>query len=154
MTRRKGFSTSGAPEHLSRHIDSANHYFNNGIKLLRKRDDRKAAEMLWGAAAQLLKAMGLVAGDEPRSHDEIRKFLYNGPAQADPELMTTFLEIEALHHHFYDPRLEHSEIERIAGAERLFLEKLRALLYSQLGPGPTTDGTVHVGMIDQSDFRE
>lgn len=139
MTDRERSQPTEIQVHLKRHLDTSDHYYSNALKLLKKRDHRKAAEMFWGAASQMVKALGVVADNEPQTHGEIRKFIFDGPAQAEPHLMELFREIESLHSHFYEARLEPEEVESIAAKTTEFISWTRELLYREIGPPPTID---------------
>ncbi len=121
---------------LQDRVETAGHYFENGSALLLKGEDRKAAELLWGAAALMVKAVGLTEGKDIRGHYAIGKFVKTELGPRDPSLYERFLHIQSLHNHFYDRQFDRDDVEQILGEVLSFIEDLRTILDEVVGPPP------------------
>lgn len=117
-------------------LKTADHYLENGQALLKKGEDRKAAELLWGAVALMVKAVGLTEGKDIQSHYDIRKFVKTEIAIRDATLYDRFLNIQALHIHFYDRQFDQDDVERILGEVLSFIQDLMTILDEVVGPPP------------------
>ena len=138
MTPQVKLSPSETFTLLQDRVDTAARYFENGSALLAKREDRKAGELFWGAAALMVKAVGLLEGRDIREHTAIRRFVKTQLGPRDPTLYERFLTIQSLHNHFYDRQFDHDDVQRISGQVLSFLEQLRGLIDEVKGPPPGT----------------
>lgn len=98
------------PDHLARYLEGSSLYQRNADLLLRQGDRAKAGEMLWGAVAELLKAIGLLYGRPVGGHAELialTKSLAVG--RQDPEMVRLVKAAEKLHVNFYEHHLDDEE---------------------------------------------
>ena len=63
-------------EKIQEYQINARHYYENSRETLQKKEFGKAGELLWGAIAEIVKAISLKDTDYPiNSHNQIRSFM-------------------------------------------------------------------------------
>ena len=89
-----------------RYIERTNKYYKNGLRFLNENEVEKASEMLWGSAAQAVKAVAAERGRELRAHHLLSKFVRELSKESqEPELANEFDAIQGLHSNFYESEL-------------------------------------------------
>jgi hypothetical protein len=92
-------STSPVDERLA----TGDHFALNAQEMAARGEFRKAAEMLWGGVTQYLKALAAAEGTEIRNHSKFFEFVQQfATATSEQYLYTEFVDLNALHKHFYD----------------------------------------------------
>ena len=89
-----------------KYVEMAKRYLENGLRFLKKNEAEKASEMLWGSAAQAVKAVAAKGGRELRAHHLLSKFVRElSKERQEPELFVQFDAIQWLHSNFYESEL-------------------------------------------------
>ena len=87
------------------------------------------SEILWGAAAQMVKAVAKRRNLPNRSHRELFRAVRALAHQTDDdELLPEFGTIEKLHVNFYDGEMTDAEIEKKRTVTLQFISKMQSLL--------------------------
>lgn len=100
-------------------------YTENAYRLLGEGEAEKAAELLWGAFAEVLKGVAARKGLMLRHHAQVREFALGLAKElGDPTLWDLYRSAEHLHSEFYETPLSVRDVaataERIkAGVARL-----------------------------------
>jgi hypothetical protein len=103
MTPVEKFSVSRTSQPVESRLSTAGHYLVNAQEMASKGEFRKAAEMLWGGLTQTLKALAAAEGGEIRNHGMFFEFTKTlARSENDPYWYSEFLDLNALHKHFYD----------------------------------------------------
>ena len=101
-------------------------YLEDGTALLARGDYPRAAEKLWGAAAQAIKAVAAQRRWLRSSHRDLRGVidrLYRETGNQDlPRLLST---AESLHANFYEDFMSGEVVQLHAGDVRRLVEQLR-----------------------------
>ncbi|MFQ6134338.1 MAG: PaREP1 family protein [Nitrososphaerales archaeon] len=104
-------------------------YLREADELLEKKDLPQASEKLWGAAAEIIKAVAAKRGETLGTHRSLATFLVKlNKEHPELDLMRGFNAAESLHINFYENHLPKEAVETIAQAVRDFVEQLRGLL--------------------------
>lgn len=104
-------------------------YLREGQELLKKGDYVQASEKLWGAAAEIVKAVAASRGVALGTHRSLWGFVHNlSRERPEMNLLEGFRAAESLHTNFYEDHLP-VEIVKISSDEvRKFIDNLRSLL--------------------------
>ena len=104
-------------------------YLQDAEALLDKGDYSQASEKLWGAAAQVVKAIAATRRWRHSSHRDLREVvgrLYR--ESGDEELPRLFSVAESLHANFYENYMSGDIVQLHAADIRKLVEKLEALV--------------------------
>ena len=103
-------------------------YLQDAERLLADGDYPQASEKLWGAVAEMVKAVAEARGWRHYSHRELRNAIQQLAAETtDAELRLLFAAAEALHANFYENWMDAATVRGHAGDARRLIEKLRPL---------------------------
>ena len=104
-------------------------YMREAEVLLKKKDFPQASEKLWGACAEIVKAVAAKRGVELGTHRSLGEFV-SRLSREHPRwnLIDSFNYAQSLHQNFYEDWLPADHVERGAEVVRDFVEKLRGLL--------------------------
>jgi hypothetical protein len=106
-----------------------NKYLGGAGELLAKGDHVQASEKLWGAAAEIVKAVAARRGKTVRNHARLWDFVTElSEEHPDWRLLEAFSIASALHTNFYEDWLTRKAVETDARVVRDFVEKLKQLL--------------------------
>lgn len=120
-------------DRVNLYAEQSRHYEANALHLLAEGEPAKAGEMLWGATAELLKAIGLVHGRPVTRDDLLAKVAQQiAITTRDAAIDRGWKAANAMHANFYENHLEGEEystkfVEALEGIARL-----RGLLSSAL----------------------
>lgn len=108
----------------------AKEYMSNAQKLLGERKLTKAGEFLWGAIAELVKAISVLSGRPPISHKEVIDAGKHMALQLNDKEMFKLLDrsAQALHANFYEDFLSEDAFSEHYSAVLILLEKLERVL--------------------------
>jgi len=103
-------------------------YLLDSERLLADGDYPQASEKLWGAAAEMVKAVAEARGWRHYSHLELREAVQRLARETgDDELRRLFAVMESLHANFYENWMDGATVEVHANDARRLIEKLRPL---------------------------
>lgn len=109
-----------------RYLKLNGNYLKEAEALLNNGDYVQASEKLWGAAAEIVKAVAAKRGVEIKSHGELYGFVATLKEELDePGLSRLFSLAAALHQNFYENWLPAETVKDHAEAVRRLLERLR-----------------------------
>jgi len=104
-------------------------YFRDAEAFLAKGNYVQASEKLWGAAAEIVKAVAVKRGVELRTHGDLWEFVTKLRTELkDPELSRLFLQANYLHQNFYEGVLPPEAVMDGAEAVKEFIDKLERLI--------------------------
>lgn len=104
-------------------------YLAEAEELLKKKDYVQASEKLWGAAAEIVKAVAAERGVTVRAHRSISEFVSNlDEERPGLELALLFHVANNLHTNFYEDWLDPKMVERGAEAVKSFVSKMQQFL--------------------------
>ena len=104
-------------------------YLKEAEELLEKNDLPQASEKLWGAAAEMIKALAMKRGITLGTHRSLAVFLIRlNDEHPELDLVRGFDAAEGLHINFYEDHLPEQIVRIRAAAVKDFVEKLRRLL--------------------------
>lgn len=104
-------------------------YLRESQRLLAKGDYPQASEKLWGAMAEIVKAVAARRGIELGTHRSLGEFVSRLQREhRDWELVPAFGLGNALHTNFYEDWMPPDHVEIYADVVRNFVEDLRTLL--------------------------
>lgn len=114
----------------------AEHYYNLNRKYLKEAeeflargDPIQASEKLWGATAEMVKAVAAKRGIELRSHRDLWIFVDKlADELKDSDVVKFFSIANALHQNFYEAWMPLGAVKRDAEAVRQLNEKLEKLI--------------------------
>lgn len=102
-------------------------YLENAEKMISEKEYSKAGEMLWGAIATLLKAIGIMYSKPIRNHRELIEIAkYIALVENDEELRKAIVQYaQALHANYYEEFIDMDEfpkyqIEVMKAYDKLF----------------------------------
>ncbi|ODS34428.1 MAG: Archaeal PaREP1/PaREP8 family protein [Candidatus Scalindua rubra] len=96
--------------------------------LLDKQDYVQASEKLWGATAQIIKAVALKRGKKLRSHEAIIKYADKLSEELnDKSILVHFSVANSLHQNFYENWLSPKMVIQDAKIVEKLIKKLRPL---------------------------
>jgi hypothetical protein len=115
----------------------AEHYLNLNRKyleeaeiLLGRGDPVQASEKLWGAAAEMVKAVAAKRDIELRSHRDLWAFIDKLADELnDPDVVNLFSIASTLHQNFYEGWMPLGAVRRGADAVKQLIEKLEKLIH-------------------------
>jgi hypothetical protein len=129
MTLAGKSSNSQTGDEVNSKLATADHYLVNAQEMASKHEFRKAAEMLWGGITQTLKALAAAEGGEIRNHSAFFDFARTlATTKNDPYLYMEFLDLNALHKHFYDETIPHDAFPAYNQRTLNYVGKLNNLL--------------------------
>ena len=104
-------------------------YLEDAYALIAKEDFVQASEKLWGAAAEIVKAIAARRGFVIKSHAELYKFVSKlGTEFEEPELVRLFSLASTLHQNFYEDWLPPETVMDHAEAVKELVVKLKRVL--------------------------
>jgi uncharacterized protein (UPF0332 family) len=113
----------------NKHIILNGKYLQDAKELLDKQDYVQASEKLWGAAAQIIKAIALKRGKRLRSHEAINKYVVGLSKELnDKSILDYFGLANSLHQNFYENWLAPEMVIRYASVIEKLIKKLRPLV--------------------------
>jgi hypothetical protein len=105
------------------------HYLCNAEETIKKKEWRKASELLWGGITQAIKALGSVSNISIGKHGEFFDFIRDvGKETKDKELYLLFLDLNALHKNFYDETIPSQDFPIYYEKAYLFLRKIDEIM--------------------------
>jgi uncharacterized protein (UPF0332 family) len=112
----------------NKHVDLNGKYLKDAKTLLNKKDYVQASEKLWGASAQIVKAIALKRGKRLRSHEAINKYIVELSKElGDKSIMGHFSIANSLHQNFYENWLAPETVVYNAKIVEKLIKKLRPL---------------------------
>ena len=109
---------------IQEYLKNSQVYYANSEKLLNEDESSKSGELMWGAIAEVVKALTLIKTKEPiKSHAMIREFLKQTVLENRHRGLTYDLKRAAdnLHSNFYETNLEGQDFNiEYEKAKRLF----------------------------------
>ena len=103
-------------------------YLEDAERLLEAGDSPQASEKLWGAVAEMVKAVATGRGWRHFSHRELREAVERlFQETGDADLVRLFAEAESLHANFYENWMSLDTVKLYAEDARRLVEKLRPL---------------------------
>ncbi len=116
-----------------KYISTRDHYFHNMESSLKKKNYRKASELLWGAITQAIKALASLSNITIRSHNFFRTYTREIAKEInDSEYHELFLNLQILHQNFYDEQFDPVDFPIYHRKALLFLEKNDELIKKKL----------------------
>lgn len=117
-------------------VDGAKHYLDLNRKYLReaegllvKGDSVQASEKLWGASAEIVKAVAAQRGLELKTHADLWEFTTKLSSElGDPEILKLFATANYLHQNFYENVMTLEAVRASAEAVNQFIERVEKLL--------------------------
>lgn len=104
-------------------------YLKEAERFLAKGDSVQASEKLWGAAAEVVKALAAKRGVELRGHRDLWEFVDEMADEFDdPDIVKLFSIANALHQNFYEAWMPLGAVKKGAEAVRQLTEKLEKLV--------------------------
>ncbi len=124
-----GESAVARRERQTAYVKLNGKYLRDSQRLLDKRDYAQASEKLWGAMAEIIKAVAAKRGVELGTHRSLGEFV-SRLQKEHPEwdLVPAFGLGNTLHTNFYEDWLPPDHVELYANVVREFIERLRTLL--------------------------
>jgi len=103
-------------------------YLQDAKKLLKEQDYPQASEKLWGATAQIIKAIALKRGKHLRSHAAIIKYVgVLSKELNDNSILISFGIASSLHQNFYEDWLIPEMVLQYAKTIEKLVKKLKPL---------------------------
>jgi len=104
-------------------------YFRDAHDMLGKDDYVQASEKLWGAAADMVKAVAMSKENvDLKTHGDLWKYVTKLHLELkDPEISRMFGLANTLHQNFYEAMMTPEAVQVHAEAVRHFIEKLEKL---------------------------
>lgn len=114
---------------LAEYVRLNGKYLKEAERFLAKGDLVQASEKLWGATAEIVKAVAAERGEELGTHRSIGEFITKLHKE-HPEwsLIMAFNFANSLHTNFYENYLPKEHVETGATVVREFVSKLKTLL--------------------------
>ena len=104
-------------------------YLREAEKLLAKKDYAQASEKLWGACAEIIKAVAAKRGSRLGTHRSLGEFIVKLQKEhPEWELIDAFSIANNLHMNFYEDWMPAEIVEKNAQTVKEFVEKLKGLL--------------------------
>jgi len=104
-------------------------YFKEAEGFLAKGDSVQAGEKLWGASAEIVKAVAAHRGLELRTHADLWEFATKLSSElGDSEILKLFATANYLHQNFYENVMTLQAVRASAEAVKQFVEKVEKLL--------------------------
>lgn len=104
-------------------------HFRDALNMLSKDDYVQASEKLWGAAAEMIKAVAMSKEKaDLKTHGDLWKYVTKLHLELnDPEISRMFGLASTLHQNFYEAMMPPEAVQVHAEAIRHFIEKLEKL---------------------------
>ena len=113
---------------VNKHIELNGKFLKDAKTLLDKHDYVQASEKLWGATAQVIKAIALKRGKRLRSHEAINTYIVELSKELnDKTLLVYFSVANSLHQNFYENWLAPETVIQDAKVIEKLIKKLRLL---------------------------
>jgi len=113
------------------YLDLNRKYIREAEEFLAKGDPVQASEKLWGAAAEIVKAIAAKRGANLRSHRDLWEFVDKlADELADPDIVRFFSIANALHQNFYEAWMPLSAVRKDMEVVKQLNEKLETLVKS------------------------
>jgi hypothetical protein len=117
-------------------VERAKHYLDLNRKYLKeaegflvKGDSVQASEKLWGASAEIVKAVAAHRELELKTHADLWAFTTKLSSElGDPEILRLFATANFLHQNFYENVMTLEAVRASAEAVKQFIEKVEKLL--------------------------
>lgn len=104
-------------------------FLKDAEKALSVGDDLQASEKLWGAAAEMVKAVASKRGKQLRTHAELWAYVERLQREhPDLNLLDDFAYANTLHQNFYEGTLGLDSVTRGSQVIKDFVVKLKRLL--------------------------
>lgn len=104
-------------------------YLLEAEELLEKKDYPQASEKLWGAAAEMIKAVAAKRGVALGTHRSLAEFVEQLHREyPELDLARAFDAAEGLHVNFYEDHLPEATVKRRADSVREFVRRMEQLL--------------------------
>ncbi len=115
-------------------VKNAEKYLANADALLAKKDYANAGEMLWGAIAELIKALGMICEKNLPKHGILIDFIKKvAISLRDEELRRLVVErAQALHANFYEKFIEAEDFPAYYNDARKAYKKLCEVLEKEI----------------------
>ena len=118
-----------AEERVKRCLDLNRKYLSEAEALLAKGDSAQASEKLWGASAEIAKAVAAHRGLELKTHADLWAFATKLSSElGDPEMLGLFAAANFLHQNFYENVMTLEAVRASAEAVRRFVGRVERLL--------------------------
>jgi len=116
-------------ERAKHYLDLNRKYLEDGEVLLVKGDSAQASEKLWGASAEIVKAVAAYRGLELKTHADLWSFTTKLSSELnDPEILTFFATANYLHQNFYENAMTLEAVKASAQVVKQFVEKVEKIL--------------------------
>jgi len=103
-------------------------YLRDADELLEAKDHAQASEKLWGAAAEVVKAVAAERSIELKTHADLWNFVTKlREEMKDPDISKLFLAANYLHQNFYENLLPPEAVIDGSDAVKQFAARLRPL---------------------------
>jgi len=117
-------------------MDKVKHYLELNRKYLKeaegflaKGDSVQASEKLWGASAEIVKAVAAQRGLELKTHADLWNFTTKLSSElGDPEMLRLFAIANYLHQNFYENVMTFEAVSASAEAVKQFIKKVEKVL--------------------------
>jgi uncharacterized protein (UPF0332 family) len=114
---------------VNKHIELNGKFLKNAKELLDKQDYVQASEKLWGATAQIIKAIALKRGKHLRSHAAINKYADQLSKELNDKAILDYFSIaNSLHQNFYEDWLTPDTVIQNAKSIEKLIKKLKPLV--------------------------
>ena len=122
---------------LAHFFSTRDQYRGNAEEAIRRREYRKASELLWGAITQQLKALAALSNITIGQHREFFAFLRQYAAEiSDETLYLDFVSLNALHRNFYDEIIPPDAFPSFYEIAITYLERLEGLIKQRIEAKP------------------
>ena len=112
----------------NKHTQLNGKYLQDAKKLLKEQDYPQASEKLWGATAQIIKAIALKRGKHLQSHAAIIKYVgVLSNELNDKSILISFGIANSLHQNFYEDWLIPEMVLQYAKTVEKLINKLKPL---------------------------
>lgn len=113
----------------NKHAELNGKFLKDAKTLLEKRDYVQASEKLWGAAAQIVKAIALKRGKRLQSHEAINKYIVELSKELhDKSILVDFSVANSLHQNFYENWLAPETVIQDAKVVGKLIKKFSSLV--------------------------
>ncbi len=113
---------------VNKHIELNGKFLKDAKALLDKQDYVQASEKLWGATAQIIKAIAHKRGKRLRSHEAIIKYVGELSKELnDKSILVDFSVASSLHQNFYENWLIPEMVIQDAKIIEKLIKKLKLL---------------------------
>ena len=116
-------------ERVRHYLDLNRKYLKEAEGFLVKGDPVQASEKLWGASAEIVKAVAAQRGLELKTHADLWAFTTKLSSElGDPEMLRLFATANYLHQNFYENVMTVEAVSASAEAVKQFIKKVEKLL--------------------------